>query len=257
MILLSDTAQADLATASAYVHALLDRIEHSSELDHVLSAEKSDFELRYQSLDNTYVFFRREEQQVTIVYFCEMNVPAVLPSTEPKIRVLDKQIREIPNGMEAEVTLEKTTPDGTVSMHHHFVRKVDMGEHYMTIAHQPAGTMIVNGKRARSKATSATTNWSCCTLLHDGTVRRFPASVVPVLVRIPAHFDDRMVARSPQFEERMQIARKWLVSSAPRRSAGLSRIRMPSVRGERPVDLLRQYHPSQFMRHRHRRKLYE
>ncbi len=211
MILLSDTAQADLATASPFVHALLDRVEHSPELDHVLSAETSDFELRYQSLENTYVFFRRDTD-VTVVYFCEMNVPVVLPSTEPKLRVLDKQIRDIPHGMEAEVTLEKTMPDGAVTTHHHFVRKIEMGEsRYMTIVHQPpGGTMILTGRKGEVKGDFRHDELELLHLLPDGTVKRFPANTVPVLVRIPAHFDEHMVARSPQFEERMQIARKWL-----------------------------------------------
>jgi hypothetical protein len=210
MILLSDTARADLATASPAVHMLMDRIASSPELDHLLTAEKSDFELRYQSLANTYVFFRREEPQITIVYFCEMDVPTGLPTNEPRLRVLDKQIRDIPNGMEAEVTLERTSPDGTVSTHHHFVRKIDLGEHYVTIVHQPAGTMIVNGKKGEIKGDFRHDELELLHLLPDGTVKRFPANTVPVLVRIPAHFDDRTFVHSPQFEERLQIARKWL-----------------------------------------------
>lgn len=221
-ILLSDTARADMErNPPAAIPALLERIAQSPELDHALSAPESKFELRYQSLGRSYVFFRRDEsaRQVSVIYFCEMNVPpAALPMPEPHLRVLDRQVRDIPNGMEVEAVLEVTQPDGSSSIRHHYVRKVDLGEHYMTIVNQPpGGTLIVTGKKGRIEGDFRHDEIELVHLQAEGSIKRFPPNVVPVLIRNPFEGDGRELnermrdyMNSPMFEQRMQIARKWL-----------------------------------------------
>jgi hypothetical protein len=221
-ILLSDTARAELERDHGQaVESLLTRVAQSAALDHVLSAEQSRFELRYQSLGTTYLFFRRDEnaRTVKIVYFCEMHPPpAVLPSVqEPKLRVIEQQIRDIPHGMEAELTIERTKEDGSTTTHQHFVRKIDLGDSYVTIVHQPpGGTMILTGKKGALSGDFRHDELELVHLMPDGTVKRFPASTVPVLIKNPFEGDGRPLdermrdyMQSPLFQQRMQHARKW------------------------------------------------
>jgi hypothetical protein len=174
------------------VRSILGRISRSAEFDHVLSAEN--FELRYQELGGTYVFFRRDEtaQRVNVIYFCEMRVPVV---GNPEARVLELKTRDIPHGMEAEAWVEKTRLDGSTVQYHYFARKLDMGDSYMTVNHTPAGTFLITGKKGRVEGDFRHDELEMVHLHRDGTVQHFPWNTVPVWIK--------------QFEGIPPVAQKW------------------------------------------------
>lgn len=217
-VLLSDTAQTDLEhNTNEAIPMLLERLAQSAEYDHVLSAEKASFELRYQTLGKSYVFFRRSEDQVTVIYFCEMSVPPAVLPVAPQLRLIEYKSREIPHGMEIESVMEMTNSDGTKAVHHQLMRKIDMGDSYVLIRHTKGGTMIMTGKKGPVEGDSRRDELEMLCLMPDGTVKRFPPLETPVWIKNPYEGDGRPLeervrdyVRSPRFQERMDAARKWV-----------------------------------------------
>ncbi len=217
-ILLSDTARADLERGPhPMIQTLLDRISVSAQHDHTLSAPESEFELRYQSLGNHYVFFRRTEAQVTIVYFCEMTTPPPAIPVEPTLRLVDHKSREVPHGMEIESVMEMTNSDGSKAIHHQLARKIDMGDTYMLIRHSHQGTMIMSGKKGRIDGDFRHDELEMLQLLPDGSFKRFPPVEPPIWIKNPFEGDGRALdervrdyLQSPMFKDRLEAARKWM-----------------------------------------------
>ncbi len=212
---LSDTARADFeqlrmqtdasSDASARmqrVQALLDQVaaEDSAASDHVLASGVAGIELRYRSDGSTYLYFRRDQIRKTVVvaFFCELEVekagPVVhAPSTGDRdIKILDLQMRDIPQGMEVETAVEMTRANGSKNLVRTFVRKVDWGDFYTVLQHigsdaQGTCTMIVSGKKGEVEGDWRRDVVEMIELLPDGGVRRHAAQTIPVWVRNPFH----------------------------------------------------------------------
>jgi hypothetical protein len=201
---LSDTARADFEQLEPArmrrVQALLDRVaeEDSAASDHVLPAGAAALELRYRSEGSTYLYFRRDQAARTVVvaFFCELEVEKAGPIVPPpstgghEIKVVDLQLRDIPQGMEGEFAVEQTRSDGSKNLMRTFVRKVDWGEFYTVLQHigsdaQGTRTMIVSGKKGEVEGDWRRDLVEMIELLPDGGVRRHAAQTVPVWVRNP------------------------------------------------------------------------
>ncbi len=212
---LSDTARADfeqlrmLSDASSEasarmqrVQALLDQMaeEDSAASDHILPSGVAGLELRYRSDGSTYAYFRRDQaaKAVAVAFFCEMEVEQAGPivgtphTGDQKIRLLDLQIRDVPQGMEVETAVEMTQPNGSKNLVRTFVRKVDWGEFYTVFQHigseaQGTRTMIVLGKKGEVDGDWRRDLVEMVELLPNGGLRQHAAQTVPVWVRNPFH----------------------------------------------------------------------
>jgi hypothetical protein len=232
-VLFSDTAREDFSRVAdgsperVRIQTLLDRLAGGAMSDdHLLSAPESALELRYLSLETTFVFFRRDpaKEQATVIYFCEMDVqPAAAPLVPPPpYRLIDSQTRDIPHGMEVETAMEVTRTDGSRSLVRQFARKIDMGDSYMMVHHvargtSPAVTMILSGRKGRIDGDFRHDELELVTLQPDGSVHRWPATTAPVWIKNPFagvstdQMPERVAewAKSAEGQARFEAARKW------------------------------------------------
>jgi len=237
-VLFSDTAREDFSQLQeesperVRMQTLVERIatEAVGE-DHVLSAPESSFELRYLSLETTYVFFRRDQVkgQATVIYFCEMDVqPAAAPLPPRSHRLIDLQTHDIPHGMDVETAMEFTRADGSRSLQRAFARKIDLGDSYVVFTHMasgtsPATTMIVSGKKGQIEGDFRHDEIELVMMQPDGTARRLPTITSPVYIKSPFEGvpPDQMLDRmdewmkTPEVQARMEWARTWLQQSQP------------------------------------------
>ncbi len=227
---LSDTARSDFEQLEPAkmrrVQALLDQVEEpdSASSDHVLPSGVEGIELRYRSNGSTYLYYRRDQSARTVVvaFFCELEVEKAglivpAPSTgAPEIKVVDLQLRDIPQGMEGEVAVEQTCADGSKNLVRTFVRKVDWGEFYTVLQHvgsdaQGTRTMIVSGKKGEVEGDWRRDLVEMIELLPDGGVRRHAAQTVPVWVRNPfyeSHSTEEVRSRMREMWSRIPEERR-------------------------------------------------
>lgn len=228
---LSDTARADFEQLGPAklrrVQALLDQVaeEESAASDHVLPSGVEGIELRYRSEGPTYLYYRRDQAARTVVvaFFCELEVEKAGPIVpthgigDPEIKVVDLQMRDIPQGMEVEVAVEQTRSDGSKNLVRTFVRKVDWGEFYTILQHvgsdaQGTRTMIVSGKKGEVEGDWRRDLVEMIELLPDGGVRRHAAQTVPVSMRNPfyeSHSTEEVRQRMREMWSRMPEDSPW------------------------------------------------
>ena len=199
--------------------------------DQVLSAPGSSFELRYLSLETTYVFFRRDQVKgrATVIYFCEMDVqPAAAPLPPRPYCLIDFETRDIPHGMEVETAVEFTRTDGSRSLQRGFVRRIDLGDSDVTFLHMasgtgPATTMIVSRKKGHIEGDFRHDEFEFVMLQPDDTAHRLPAFTSPVYLKNPFEGvpPDQMLDRmhewlkTPEAQARFDWARTWIQRSQP------------------------------------------
>lgn len=219
---LSDTARVDLDRLQSEaesspaaleklrrVQAILGQLgeEEFAASDRVIPASSPELSLHYRSEGPVYLYFRRFESSKTVVvaFFCEMQVedaaqfapvastdapPAKIGAEPEPARLLDWQMRDIPNGMEVEGAIEFTREDGSRRQIRSFVRKVDWGDSYTVFNHfaadaQPARTMIISAQKGEVEGSWRRDTIELVELLPDGSARRFPPQTVPVWIRNP------------------------------------------------------------------------
>jgi hypothetical protein len=248
---MSDTARADFehlrmqtdasSDASARmqrVQTLLDQVaeEHLTASDHVLASGVAGIELRYRNDGSTYLYFRRDQSARTVViaFFCELEVEKAGPivpacgAGDQEMRIVDLQMRDIPQGMEVEMAAEKTRSDGSKNLVRSFVRKVDWGKFYTVLQHvgsdaQGTRTMIVSGKKGEVEGDWRHDVVEMIELLPNGDVRRHAPQTVPVWVR-------NLFYESHSTEEVRARVREWLSRMPDDARAEVER-RMKSLKG--------------------------
>jgi len=97
-------------------------------------------------------------------------------------RVIELNLREIPNGYETEAVVEHTRADGDTMVIRQLWRELDFGECYVTLNHvtseaNGAKTFIITGRKGEVVADFRTDRTEMLVLESDGTVRRTEQTV--------------------------------------------------------------------------------
>ena len=99
-----------------------------------------------------------------------------------RVRIIDLQWRDVPNGYECEAVVEMTRMDGSTTVIREFWRQIDVGASYVTIRHAVrnsalAQTSLVFGQKGEVEGDFRTDRTEMLTFQLDGTVRRTEQTV--------------------------------------------------------------------------------
>ena len=105
-----------------------------------------------------------------------MDEAAVVP------RLLNLSCRDIPHGYELESSVEFEREDGGRTLARYFCREIDLGDSYVTLAHNsrgsaPAQTILICGKKGEVDGEFRTDETEMLVLHPSGTVQRTEQTV--------------------------------------------------------------------------------